>query len=151
MKRTLQLFSLAMIVSLLMSAVGLPLLPVQAAIAGTWGYVGLASISPGPASYTSLRFDSGTPYVAFQDAINSDKASVMKFNGTNWVNVGPAGFSAGGAHALAFAVNNGTPYVAFANSNNSYKSDVMKFNGATWVNVGSADFSNVGISKLSLA
>ncbi len=65
MKRTLQLFSLVILVSLLFSAVGLPLLPVQAAIAGTWEYVGPANITAA-SSYTSLLFDNDTPYVALQ-------------------------------------------------------------------------------------
>ncbi len=45
--------------------------------------------------FTSLAFSpSGQPYVAYQDYLNSYKATVMTFDGTNWVNVGNAGFSA---------------------------------------------------------
>ncbi len=92
MKRTFNIFSLAIIVSLLVSVVGLPLISARAA--GGWENVGPAGFSAGEVYYVSLAFNSGRPYVAFQDVTNGNKASVMKFNGTSWVNVGPAGFSA---------------------------------------------------------
>ena len=41
--------------------------------------------SAGHASYISLAIDSGgTPYVAFRDEANSDKVTVMKFDGTKF-------------------------------------------------------------------
>ena len=80
MKRTFHIFSLAIIFSLLISAVGFPLISAQAD--PVWQYVGAVGFSIGEANYTSLALHNSTPYVAFQDVANSSKASVMKFNGT---------------------------------------------------------------------
>ena len=45
--------------------------------ADIWQNVGSAGFSAGQADYTSMALDSsGTPYVAFQDDTNSDKATV---------------------------------------------------------------------------
>ncbi|KXK15427.1 MAG: Endoglucanase precursor [Chloroflexi bacterium OLB14] len=109
--------------------------------AGSWENVGTAGFSAGWANYPSLAVYNGTPYVAYMDNANSNKATVMAFDGTNWVNVGSAGFSAGGACYTSLVVYNGTPYVAYQDAANSYKATVMKFDGTNWVNVGSAGFS----------
>ncbi len=46
-----------------------------------WLNVGASGFSGGYISYTSLAFSpSGLPYVAYQDYINSDKATVMKYD-----------------------------------------------------------------------
>ena len=110
-----------------------------------WQTVGNAGFSAGDALNTSLAFSSsGEPYVAYSDGANSQKATVMKFNGTNWVNVGTAGFSAGSTLnsllTIAFSPS-GEPYVAYSDGANSQKATVMKFNGTNWVNVGTAGFS----------
>ena len=107
---------------------------------------GSAGFSAGGAYYTSLAIDdSGTPYVAYKDGFYSNKATVMKFNGSNWVNVGSPGFSAGEASHISLAIDDsGMPYVAYQDSF-SYsgvinKVTVMKFDGSQWVNVGSPGF-----------
>ncbi len=50
----------------------------------SWSTVGSAGLSAGTVSYTSLAFSpNGIPHLAYQDAFNSSKATVMKFkNGT---------------------------------------------------------------------
>ena len=111
-----------------------------------WELVGSAGFSANIADYTSLALDaSGTPYVAYQDYGNLNKASVMKFTGngdTGWEAVGLPGFSAGVANYTSLALDaSGTPYVAYQDYGNSNKASVMKFNGSSWVNVGSAGFS----------
>ena len=55
-----------------------------------WQNVGNAGFSAGDAEYTSIAFNpvDGYPYVAFQDWTNSEKETVMRFDGTNWVYVG---------------------------------------------------------------
>jgi hypothetical protein len=80
--------------------------------------------------------------VAFEDEADSDKATVMMFNGTNWVNVGIEGFSAGAVNwtSLAFSPT-GEPYVAYEDFVNFQAATVMKYDGTNWVNVGNAGFS----------
>ena len=120
-----------------------------------WHQVGAAGFSAGEASYISLAFAGATPYVAYQDIANGNKASVMKFDGTDWVQVGSAGFSSGWVDNISLAIDSsGTPYVAYedwAISGISYaKASVMKFNGTTWEQVGAAGFSPNGASLTSI-
>ncbi len=118
-----------------------------------WVNVGNAGFSAGAAGSTSLALDSAssTPYVAFPDAGDSFKATVMKFDGTNWVNVGSAGFSAGLAGSLSLALDGSTPYVAYQDGGNNDKATVMKFDGTNWVTVGTAGFSAGKAQFTSLA
>jgi len=126
-----------------------------AVLSTTWGNVGSAGFSAGQADYTSLALaPDGTPYVAYQEYGNSQKATVMRFSGGAWVTVGSAGFSAGQADytSLAFAPD-GTPYVAYRDYGNSGKATVMKFSGGAWGPVGSAGFSDwvAGYTALAFA
>ncbi len=118
-----------------------------------WKNVGNAGFSAGEVMFTSLALSSsGQPYVAYQDLANSQKVTVMKFDGTNWVNLGSAGFSAGEADytSLSFSPS-GQPYVAYEDWGNSQKTTVMMFNGTNWVNVGNAGFSAGEDDFISLA
>jgi hypothetical protein len=120
---------------------------------GTWQPVGTAGFSAGQAINLSLALDSNnTPYVAYSDDANGDKATVMELNGSAWANVGAAGFSAGKAYdpRLALSSNN-TPYVAYVDNAHGNKATVMKFNGAAWVSVGSIAFSASPAYSLCLA
>ncbi len=113
----------------------------------SWQQVGTAEFSPGTADDISLILDSSnTPYIAYQDGANSDKASVMKFNGISWQQVGAAGFSTGEANYTSLALDNSdTPYIAYTDyrgyGNSANKANVMKFDGNNWVQVGTAGFS----------
>ncbi|MFG5775617.1 putative Ig domain-containing protein [Comamonas sp. J-3] len=125
--------------------------------AGTaWEAVGSVAFSAGRADYTTLAFGpDGKPYVAYQDAGNGYKATVMRLNaaGTAWEAVGPAGFSAGDANftSLAFGPD-GQPYLAYWDGANRGKATVMRLNAAgTWEAVGSAGFSAGGAYYTSLA
>ena len=119
--------------------------------AETWQQVGTAGFSAGTAYEISLAFDGSTPYVAYADGGNSNKASVRKFNGTAWEQVGVAGFSAGAASFPSLALYGGTPYVAYRDGANSNKVSVMKFNGTSWEQVGIAGFSAGNSTSVSLA
>ncbi|XAH23490.1 IPTL-CTERM sorting domain-containing protein [Xylophilus sp. GW821-FHT01B05] len=85
--------------------------------AGTgWEAVGNTRFSAGTASYLSLAFGpDGKPYVAYQDAGNSYKATVMRLNDANnlWQPVGAASASVNAVlyNSLAFA--GGRPILAF--------------------------------------
>ncbi|MGV8118949.1 MAG: hypothetical protein AB2L14_04205 [Candidatus Xenobiia bacterium LiM19] len=123
-----------------------------------WETVGTAGFSAGTAYYTSLAVydDGGTPvpYVAYRDVGNSDKATVMKFNGTSWETVGSAGFSDSTANYISFAVydSEGTaiPYVGYRDGNNA-RATVKRFNCNTWETVGTAGFSGYVEDPTSLA
>ena len=149
MKRTFYIFSIAIILSMLVSVIGLSPTPVQAA--ASWEHVGPAGFSEGEASNISLAFDNRTPYMAFMDGANGNRASVMKFDifSGDWVYVGPAGFSSEVANFLSFAFDNSVPYVAYVDGISGIS--VKSFNGTDWVNVGPAWFSNAGAAYLSLA
>ncbi|MCC5945458.1 MAG: choice-of-anchor D domain-containing protein, partial [Bernardetiaceae bacterium] len=110
-----------------------------------WVNVGTAGFSGGLANYQSLAFHPTThePYVAYQEDFGfANKATVMRFDGTDWVSVGVAGFSTSGApyQSLAFHPTTHEPYVAFLDEN-FVKTSVMRFDGTNWVNVGSPGFS----------
>ncbi|MGX9728878.1 MAG: hypothetical protein ACTFAK_16660 [Candidatus Electronema sp. VV] len=115
--------------------------------AGTWEQVGAAGFSAAAADSISFAIDgSGTPYIAYEDNANSNKASVMKFNSatSSWQQVGAAGFSASRAQYISLALDSsGTPYIAYQDWGNIGKASVMKFNNATssWEQVGTAGFS----------
>ena len=117
----------------------------------TWQVVGTAGFSSGIAYVTSLAIYNGTPYVAYGDGGNSNKATVMKFNGTSWELVGTAGFSTGAVYGISLIIYNETPYVAYMDGVNSYKATVMKFNGTSWELVGTAGFSAGAADSPSLA
>ena len=125
----------------------------------SWVNVGSAGFSSGEADYISLAFSpSGEPYISYEDNGYSDsiwrnKASVMKFDGTNWVYIGNEGFSAGEVYntSLAFSPIDSLPYVAYMDIAEYKLATVMKFDGTNWVYVGSEGFSAGMAQSPSLA
>lgn len=118
-----------------------------------WWTVGSAGFSAGEVAYTSIAIDgSGTPYVVYQDEANSNKTTVMKYNGNSWEVVGSAGFSEGEVSDTKITIDgSGIPYVVYTDYGNSEKATVMKFNGSSWQAVGSAGFSGNGAYYPSIA
>jgi hypothetical protein len=121
-----------------------------------WQYVGNVGFSAGATNNISFAFNpvNGQPYVAFQDLANSQKVTVMKFDGTNWVNVGNTGFSAASAWYISLALSiTGQPYVAYDDYQfqPEGQATVMMFNDTNWVNVGIAGFSGGAAWYTSLA
>lgn len=110
----------------------------------TWVAVGPAGFSANTVAYPSLAINaSGTPYVAFGDSGNKNKASVMMYNGTKWAAVGALGFSSDRATYTSLALSpGGVPYVAYRENNMGYKATVMMFNGEKWQPVGTPLFSD---------
>jgi hypothetical protein len=117
----------------------------------TWHPVGsAAAISDGESYDVSLALDpQGMPWVAFRDRSDqSDKATVMSFDGAAWQAVGGARFTAGPTSytSLALAAD-GTPYLAYVATvydvaqNTQYKATVVRFDGTSWQPVGPAGFS----------
>jgi hypothetical protein len=118
-----------------------------------WQPVGNTGFSAGIANHTSLAISNGTPYVAYRDGGNSNKATVMKFNGSNWESVGSPGFSEDWLLLTRLALTtDGTPYVVYTkDAIFEFHNMVMKFNGSNWVFVGSQGFSADQGFKASLA
>jgi hypothetical protein len=117
----------------------------------SWQTVGTAGFSPGANGNISLAFSGTTPYVAFMDGSNGNKATVMKYDGSNWIGLGAASFSAGAATYLSMAIDSSTPYVAYRDGGNGDKATVMKYDGNNWVSLGGAGFTTDSAAYLSMA
>ncbi|HEX3078072.1 MAG TPA: hypothetical protein VHQ24_14520, partial [Lachnospiraceae bacterium] len=101
-----------------------------------WVPVGNPGFSAGEVFFTSIAIDSNNvPYVAYQDAANQLRVTVMKFNGVSWVTVGNAGFSPSSASDVTITLdNNNVPYIAYHDVNKNVI--VMKYTGTSWVTLG---------------
>ncbi|WP_372947351.1 T9SS type A sorting domain-containing protein [Mariniphaga sp.] len=117
------------------------LLMLNTSNAQSWSFVGPKAFSAGEAFNQSITVIGETPYVAYMDRANNDKATVKKFDGENWVPVGTEGFTEGKVISLKLSASGDTPYVAFCDEANGKKASVMKFDGADWVYVGPAGFT----------
>ena len=117
-----------------------------------WAAVGTAGFSTSQAHFTSLAFaPDGTPYVAYVDANDGYKISVMNYNGSIWNLAGTAGFAVGSAKpvSLVFAPD-GTPHLSFVDA--GYTTQVMKFNGVdTWLPVGTGVLADTDSTSLAFA
>jgi hypothetical protein len=109
-----------------------------------WNILGTRGFSSGKAENVKIKIDKfGTPYVAFKDGGNGNKASVMKYNGTAWIYVGNPGFSIGAVNYTTLGIDtSGAILVSYQDSSNGNKATVMKYNGTTWSNVGTSGFSS---------
>ena len=105
-----------------------------------WDALGNRNFSTGQASYMNIKFSSsGTPFVVFKDAGKSNKASLMKLNGSNWVQVGDACSSGTATYtSLTFSAD-GSPYVAFRDEASMRRTTVMKYASVTGLNELSGD------------
>jgi len=114
-------------------------------VLGTAGFATITSDSP----YFSLAVNSsGTPYVAFSDGADSNKVTVMKFDGSDWAQVGDDLTSAAGSE-IGLKFDGTVPYVVYRGTDN--KATVKKFTTA-WEVVGTTEsFTPVDASSLSLA
>jgi len=116
-----------------------------------WLALGGKGFSPGATAYESLAFSGTTPYVAFEDEANANKASLMSYNGSNWSAVGGGDFSTGTAYYLSLAMNGSTPYVAYQDMANGQKATVMTYNGVSWSALGGVAFTPGTAQYTSLA
>ncbi len=130
-------------------------------ISGTssWDDIGAAGFSDGTADYVSLfvaDFAPFVPYVFFKDGGNSNKGTLMKYDGGQWVSIQSKGFTPGSAdYTEVYIYNNGgthVPYVAFKDGANGNKLTVMKYSFSTdqWSYVGSAGISEGSADYVNL-
>lgn len=112
-------------------------------LSAQWHVVGSPQFTSGAANSLDLKIDNaGTPYVAFKDGTSLNKATVMKYNGTNWVVVGSPGFSIGAANNLHLAIDKyDSLYIVYSNASDS-NLYVMKFNGINWYQLGALNFKS---------
>ncbi len=81
-------------------------------------------------------------HVAFRDAMNEEKATVMRLNGLSWQFVGTAGFSSGRVFGTTLQIDNqGSPLVAYLDGDLEFRATVMKYTGSTWAVIGSPGFT----------
>jgi hypothetical protein len=115
-----------------------------------WINVGISGFTRTTYGFSSISFDvNGNPFVAFQDTLNNNHISVMKYDGSNWVIVGNPSFATGNLASLVLN-NSGTPYIVYIDSSYNQKITVKKYDGITWVNVGNPGFSAGQANSISL-
>jgi len=109
-----------------------------------WETVGSAGFSGGEVYEVSLALDgSGYPYVGYRDASVSNRATVMKYNGTAWSALGGAGVSTAGAYYTSIDVDSaGAAYLAYYDGAAGGKVTCRKFSGSSWTTLGIAGFSD---------
>ncbi len=111
---------------------------------GSWIQLGTTDLPIfGPGKTPIVIAGDGTPFIAFADYSNSNKATVMKYTGTEWEAVGVPGFTPGSVdYSLDMVMDaNGILFVSYADPIYDYKATVMKYSGGEWVTVGSAGFT----------
>jgi len=128
---------------------------VEKFVKSSWSVVGTAASVATNARVPVLAIGpSDVPYVAYEDAAASDKATVEKYNSASqtWETVGSRDFTAGAVKDPSFAIDGtGTPYLAYADGVRNHKATVEKFNGTDWVYVGSPGFTPGAAAYDSLA
>ena len=127
-------------------------LSLQAA-AQSWDSVGVCGFTSNEAQYTSIALDAaGRPYVAYVDADNNSRATVMKFNAGAWDTVGHPGLSGNSVNWTSMAIApSGQPFIAYSDESNGSKASVMKFDGINWVQEGIPGFSAGSVEWVSMA
>lgn len=119
----------------------------------SWGYTGPVGFSKGAAAYVSIAVNKdGYPVVAYRDAANGSKATVMYYPGGSWTSYGVAGFTAAPVGYTDVAINAANiPYLAFSDGNNGNKVTVMKFDNNTWTDIGTPGFTSSSATNVCLA
>ena len=113
-----------------------------------WLTVGTSGFTNDTASFTNIGADTaGTLYVAFKDADQTGKLSVMTYDGSSWVyNGGSGGISDGEVNTISMDMDGDTGYIAYSDASLSGKAVVMSNSGGTWTEVGPAGGITTGLA-----
>ncbi|MBS1655213.1 MAG: T9SS type A sorting domain-containing protein, partial [Bacteroidetes bacterium] len=127
----------------------------------SWDNLNGSTISAGAIQYTNMGLILGDPdnaiddipFVIYQDAINNQKATVKKFDGTDWLTVGATGLSQGGTAAYtSTAIGlDGKVYVAYKDGTYNNSVTVRQYNSGVWDLIGTAGFSGGSADYVSTA
>ncbi len=115
----------------------------------SWAALGSSTgISAGAVNYsigiaTINTVNGAEVYVAFSDASQSNKLTIMRWGGLGWTNEGAAGSqSSGDASSIQMtATNNGDLFVAYSDLGSGGKAFVKKRVSGTWTNIAGTGIS----------
>ncbi|MDF2713405.1 MAG: hypothetical protein K0R28_330 [Paenibacillus sp.] len=100
----------------------------------------------------STLVHNGTPYAAYSDTRNGEKAKVVKYTENGWQPVGGGAVSDGRAGSVSLAAYNGALYVAYRDQSISpQRMTVMKYDGGSWEPAGSKGLTLSYVNSVSLA
>lgn len=98
---------------------------------------------------TSIIFKGTVPYVAFADASNSSRVTLVRLNTAGkWETVGTPGFAPSGSNSLAFSGD--IPYVACAGASQKLYLYRLKADGTGWESLITPSSSDTGTGFISL-
>lgn len=113
-----------------------------------WALLGNAGISQGAVNYsigiaTITTINGNEVYVAYSDAANGNRLTIMRWGGTSWVADGTAGSHSGDeASSINMTVaNNGDMFVAYSDLGTGSKAFVKKRVSGTWTNIAGTGIS----------
>lgn len=117
--------------------------------AGTaWEDVGNA-FTVATAGASSIIFKGTVPYVAFADASNNGRVTLVRLNTAGkWETVGTPGFAPSGSNSLAFSGD--IPYVACAGASQKLYIYRLKADGSGWESLITPSSSDTGTGSISL-
>lgn len=112
-------------------------------INGLWEIVGTPFISNDEGYYPSILIYQGMVTVGFRDKYESDKNTVLTFDGNTWSSIGQRGFSYQGAATFQnlYVSENGLLHISFTDGTFNGKATVMKYINNQWQLLSSPRFS----------
>ncbi|MEM8615019.1 MAG: hypothetical protein AAGF93_23645, partial [Cyanobacteria bacterium P01_H01_bin.105] len=115
-----------------------------------WVTVGNEDFANGPVRFPNLEIQGGTPYVAYSDPDNGNRAVVLTLDDGNWVTVGNGTASTTEAFSPDLEFDSaGIPYVVYAD--NTGRATVRKLEDGNWVDAGNSSFSTAAAPYTDLA
>ena len=116
---------------------------------GPWENFGGASVTPAAADGGNLCVYNGEIYAAFPE--DTQKTTVLKFNGSAWEPVGSTQFSVGASMRHTIKVDSTGVYVLYMDLAIEQKTTLMKYDGVSWAALGGPGFSENSVYGPALA